>query len=73
MLMAMTFNVGIFFAVCIGLAFGYLVFGLAAARYTERLQVRTLLPCVLQHYKQRPQLTHSTICMGAQTPAGWLS
>jgi hypothetical protein len=39
MLLAMTFNLGIFFAVCSGLALGLLLFGAVARRYTERLQV----------------------------------
>jgi Ctr copper transporter family len=39
MLLAMTFNVGIFFAVCLGLALGLLLFQPVSQRYTQRLQV----------------------------------
>lgn len=40
MLIAMTFNVGLFFAVCIGLALGLLLFVPMSQRYLQRAQVR---------------------------------
>lgn len=39
MLVAMTFNTGIFFAVVLGLTSGIVVFRVAGQRYSERLQV----------------------------------
>lgn len=44
MLVAMTFNTGIFFAVVLGLTAGIVVFRVAGQRYSERLQVHLPLP-----------------------------
>lgn len=44
MLVAMTFNTGIFFAVVLGLTSGIVVFRVAGQRYSERLQVHPPSP-----------------------------
>lgn len=49
MLVAMTFNTGVFFAVVLGLALGIALFRNVGARHTERLQVPPFLLLARPH------------------------